>query len=94
MPQHIIELPEKMASAQTTTAKKDEASTESKPEQQTSQQKPAAALEEDDEFEDFPVDGMFPIPRPLSLRPGATSHAPGRLRSQGNGHSIEAILHQ
>ena len=24
------------------------------------QQKPAAALEEDDEFEDFPVEGMFP----------------------------------
>ena len=23
------------------------------------QQKPAAALEEDDEFEDFPVDGVF-----------------------------------
>jgi hypothetical protein len=27
------------------------------------QQKPAAALEEDDEFEDFPVEGLFMHPR-------------------------------
>lgn len=36
---------------------------DAKPEQPT-QQKSAAALEEDDEFEDFPVEGVFDVPRP------------------------------
>lgn len=46
-----------MASA--STSKKDAPAAEPKAEQQTTQKKPAAALEEDDEFEDFPVDGMY-----------------------------------
>lgn len=40
---------------------KSAAASEAKPEQAT-QQKPTAALEEDDEFEDFPVEGMFRYP--------------------------------
>lgn len=38
---------------------------DAKPEQPT-QQKSAAALEEDDEFEDFPVEGMFAVPASAS----------------------------
>lgn len=46
------------ASSATTKANVDD----SKPvETAKEQQKPAAALEEDDEFEDFPVEGGYPV---------------------------------
>lgn len=48
-------------------ADKSATASEAKPEQPT-QQKLAAALEEDDEFEDFPVEGLFAIPSPVSRR--------------------------
>jgi 26 proteasome complex subunit DSS1 len=35
----------------------------------TKEAKPAAALEEDDEFEDFPVESMFALPRLSSATP-------------------------
>lgn len=43
------------------TAPTTKATTSDKSADSTKETKPAAALEEDDEFEDFPVEGTFPL---------------------------------
>lgn len=41
------------------------AATKDKPADDAATKKPAATLEEDDEFEDFPVEGVYPSSQPL-----------------------------